>query len=115
MSADGDDQFNDLSLFSPLHNGTETSKDAAESVQPHLSRMNREILRIIRSSQDGATCDEIEVVTGLSHQTASARVYELHHRYRAIEVRVDPQTGRPTKRKSRSERDCRVYYPAKIA
>jgi Fic family protein len=35
------------------------------------------IRNVISESRDGLTCDEVEVLTGLKHQTASARIREL--------------------------------------
>lgn len=61
----------------PAHNGTETSVSAAESVRDDCSRLRALVLDAIRRSVFGLTCDEVEIATRLSHQTASARVNEL--------------------------------------
>lgn len=42
-----------------------------------LSEGQARVLRAILHSKHGLTCDEVEVVTGLSHQSASPRVNEL--------------------------------------
>lgn len=58
----------------PYVRGSETSKAAAESVVPVLGRHEGMVLDLIRAAGElGATDDEIEVATGLRHQTASAR------------------------------------------
>ena len=72
----------------------DTSKEAAESIEPHLARMEKQVLDEIRlfsmkyTDQNmttgevttgclGRTDEEIEDATGLKHQTASARRREL--------------------------------------
>jgi DNA-binding Lrp family transcriptional regulator len=46
-----------------------------------LSRLQGDVLDAVRrAGQHGRTCDELEVELGLSHQTCSARVYELARR-----------------------------------
>lgn len=57
----------------------------------------------IRDAEDGATCDEVEVVLGLRHQTASARIRDL-----VIAKRIF-DTGR--RRLTRSGRKARIYFP----
>lgn len=60
-------------------NGTDTSDAAADSMVPHASRLQAMVLDEIRQRRaHGMTCDEVEATLGLSHQTISARVYELH-------------------------------------
>ena len=54
-----------------------------------VSRTNRDrqrmsVLECFANSADGLTCDEIEVLTGLPHQSASARVVELHKRWSVV-------------------------------
>jgi len=57
--------------------GSETSKRAAESVEAGLNQMQEQVLAAIRSDASGRTCDEVERVLALRHQTASARIREL--------------------------------------
>lgn len=92
----------------PLHNGAPTSKAAAESLSDEaLGRLRFDILKVIRRScAHGRTCDEIEALLDLRHQTASARIHELLYRYHRI---VDSGT----RRKTRSGRTATVYV-AKI-
>jgi len=70
-------EFDGLPLFAhiPYSNPT-TSRDAAETVRPHLAELEQKVLDAIRARR-GATCDEVETMTGLSHQTASARIRGL--------------------------------------
>ena len=63
------------------HNGTDTSKAAAQAILPKLSEVLMRIhMQIIRSGKLGMTCDEIERELKLRHQTASARVRDLAQR-----------------------------------
>lgn len=62
--------------FPPFARGRETSREAAEEMKPHASRLALQVLRLIRERR-GATCAEIESAMGLAHQTASARIWEL--------------------------------------
>lgn len=51
-----------------------TSLAAARSVTPHLERLEAVVLDAIRAAGPAGACDhELERVTGLIHQTASAR------------------------------------------
>lgn len=59
----------------------------------------REIYQLI--SDKPKTCDEIEMITGLSHQTASARVNDLKKAYRIHD------SGE--RRKTRSNRNATVW------
>jgi hypothetical protein len=53
---------------------TETSREAGESIKEYLGRLEAMVLDYIRARGSyGATCDEIEIALGMSHQTASAR------------------------------------------
>lgn len=56
----------------------DTSRDAAESVEPHIARLQEMILAALKGSgPDGLCCFEIEERLGLIHQTASARIRGL--------------------------------------
>lgn len=56
----------------------EVSLEARESIEPSLARVKALVLDLIeRAGPRGITCDEIEIASGLTHQTASARVNEL--------------------------------------
>ncbi len=58
-------------------NGTPTSDLAAESMRPTVRKIRERVADAITSSAFGMTCDEIEQRLALTHQTASARVYDL--------------------------------------
>jgi len=71
----------DLMLFSNDRLGSptassrnpETSHDAAESMKASAPNVRQRIMSVIREcGLHGATDDEIEQITGLRHQTASA-------------------------------------------
>jgi hypothetical protein len=82
---------------------SDTSKAAAASLSAEtLSRLRFEVRRFIQAAGPrGATCDEVEVGTGLSHQTASARCTEL--------MRADLIRDSGARRRTRSGRTARVY------
>lgn len=90
----------DLYDGTPPHVAGDTSSDAANAIRPSASHLEDVVVAHI-AQQDDATCDELEVLLGLSHQTCSARVREavLHDRIY--------DTGR--RRRTRSGRMARVY------
>ena len=91
------------------HNGTETSIDAAESIKPMANAMALQVLQSIRANPDGLTCDQVEVLLLMKHQTASARIRDLAScEPPFIRVRLGPD-GKPVRRKTRSGRTARVY------
>lgn len=63
------------------HNGTPTSKAAAESLTPETLRGLRakvyDTIAVRTLSGMGTTSDDIEAMWGARHQTISARVHEL--------------------------------------
>lgn len=68
-------------MDNPPHNGTDTSRAAAESVTAHVPRLEQMVLdSVAAAGPDGRTCYEVEFMTGLSHQTASARITSLSRR-----------------------------------
>ena len=63
----------DLPLFAYAtapHNGTQTSTEAAEAIKPHVNTLCRRVLDCIASMPAGLTCDQVEMITSLSHQRA---------------------------------------------
>lgn len=87
--------------FSVPDNGTATSRAAAASMRAHVPRLKRLIMAQIATADWGLTCDEVEQRTGLSHQTASARIREL--------LESDSLYHHGT-RSTRSGRKARVYF-----
>ena len=84
------------------HNGTDTSRAAAESMVPHVAGMEKDILGLIRlRGRGGCTCDEMECLTQIPHQTASARIKGL------ADKGLIKDSG--ARRKTRSGRAARVY------
>lgn len=60
----------------PPHNEQDTSKEAAGAIRKHVTAIATNVLSLF-SLHGGMTCDEVEIHSGLSHQTASARIREL--------------------------------------
>lgn len=108
--------FDDLPLFntpSPAHNGTETSRDAAESIKPHLNALCLKVLAAVQQAPDGHTCEELEHLTGMKHQTCSARLNDLANCQPPL-VTFDCNTpdGKPRRRRNTSGRTARIYFAA---
>jgi predicted ArsR family transcriptional regulator len=82
------------------HNGTDTSRDAAESMRPHVSHIEERLMKFI-TYYGSATCDEVEVNMTITHQTASARLKGLADKG----LIKDSGARRPTRR----GRAARVY------
>lgn len=89
----------------PHVKGSDTSRAAAESMEPHAGTLEAQVLIAIRASGSGGlTDDELEQLLGLSHQTTSAR-------RRALVIRClvkDSGARRPT----RSGRGATVWIRA---
>jgi len=83
----------------PFVKNSETSEAAADSMGDRTESLRRKILAEI--SKRPQTCDEIEELLHLRHQTASARICELH---RMQMIRASGQT-----RSTRSGRKATVY------
>jgi len=80
------------------HNGTPTSRAAAESMRPHAAIIRERIVQFIAGrGLEGATCDEVEQALGLSHQCASARLNELHAPRQGKPLAFDSGRTRPTR------------------
>ncbi len=77
--------------------GSDTSKEAAQSIAKDLPRLESLVYGFIhRAGNVGRTTDEIEVLSDLVHQTASARVrgLVLKGRIRDSGMRRDTRSGR---------------------
>jgi len=80
---------------------TDTSKLAYDSILPHASRLAQDVFaRIADAGSHGATCDELECILDMRHQTCSARIRELKDK------RVIRDSGR--RRETRSGRYAAV-------
>lgn len=70
-----------LNLFDvtyPNHGGNEQSTQAHSSIKNLSEAQRQRILKVIeKAGSIGATCDELERLTNLSHQACSARCSEL--------------------------------------
>ena len=91
------------------HNGTETSKDAADSIKPHVNRLCSEVLRCIQATPFGHTCDECECILHMSHQTCSARFRDLASCEPPFIIKATLPDGSPITRKTRSGRRAQVW------
>jgi hypothetical protein len=92
----------DLPIRPPFARRSDTSRAAAASVEACTGSLRAVVLGYIADNGSwGATCDEVEARSGLSHQTASARVNEL----RKLGAIVD--SGR--RRNTRSQRKATVW------
>ena len=58
---------------------SETSDAAAESINPEILRYK--ILRELDHLPEGSTCDEMEQILDMRHQTCSARFSEMFHEF----------------------------------
>jgi hypothetical protein len=85
----------------PPANWTDTSREAADRIKGDTNRLRDLVYRAVHDSRSGATCDEVEASLGLSHQTASARVWELRRMGRIIDSNA--------RRKTRSGRRAIVW------
>ena len=82
------------------YSDADTSRDAAESVEPHIERLQEMILCALKGSGPGGLCCfEIEEQLGLIHQTASARIrgLVLEKLVEASGVKRPTRTGRMAK------------------
>ena len=109
--------FDDLPLFNhvstPAHNGTDTSAEAADSIKPVLGHLQNKVLdAFMAAGSMGLTTEEAEGITGLRHQTCSARVNELSKCQPPYLVLGQDAEHRIIKRPTSSGRKARVYFHA---
>lgn len=89
----------------PFVMGSDTSEQAAMEYA-HVSGADRmRIYKCILQSPDGMTCDEIETLLEMRHQTVSARIRDL-----VLDGLIFDTEAR---RKTRSGRGARVYMAHK--
>ena len=95
-------------ISAPYARGSETSRQAAISIQEDTNYLRKRVLHYIdRNLGYGATCDEVEIESGIRHQTCSARFRELAQRGQII-PKLDA-SGNPVTRKTRSGRAAQVW------
>lgn len=77
------------------HRGNPYSVEAHESIKAAKEAGQRLVRRMLEETYraDGLSCDEFEVITGMIHQSASARFSELKRDGVIVEI-----TKRPTRR-----------------
>jgi hypothetical protein len=81
MSMDDDDAGDDDQDQPPVVRGSDTSKDAGASMLGQAPVLRARVLALIAAAgASGHTCDEIEQLMRMRHQTASARICELRDR-----------------------------------
>ena len=97
----------------PHVQGSQTSELAAESMEKSISGLRRDVLDCVSARPDGATCDEVEQILSMRHQTASARCRELVLMGK-LERRLDPTTGKEIRRLTRSGRTASVLFAAPL-
>ena len=110
----------DLPLFSvnttPAHvRNSETSRDAAVSIQEQVPSLQRKVLECIRAMPAGLTCDEVENILDVRHQTCSARFNELATCKPPLIKKLVLEDGSYAKRKTRSGRGAFVFIGAEAA
>ena len=79
-------------MFPPYVKGSETSKDAAVSVEKAAPAMRAKVFGYVKATLRGATCDEVERMLSMSHQTCSARIRELFMRGDIEDSNIKRQT-----------------------
>jgi len=84
----------------PYVRGSATSEDAAQSMRIPAVALRERVYDLISKHPQGLTCDEVEVMTGRSHQSVSARIRELKQADRIA------QAGR---RSTRSGRNADIH------
>jgi len=107
------DLLSELPLFNhptaPYVRGSETSREAADSIKPHANTLCRKILDSIVLSTSGLTCDEAERHLQLSHQTCSARFRDLSSCQPPLIRKAFNPDGTLLKRPTRSGRKAQVF------
>ena len=79
----------------PYERESETSEAAAATIDPtRLARLEAKVFHVLASRPQ--TCDAVELCTGLSHQTVSARIRGLVQRNRVMDSgrRAHTRSGR---------------------
>ena len=104
--------LSELPLFNtptPPHNGTETSRAAATAIKPRANAIARQILNCIQSMPGGLTCDQVEAILDLKHQTCSARFRDLSSCEPPFIIKCQMPDGSYLKRPTRSGSNAFVW------
>ena len=67
------------------HKGNTESEAAFRAIKDRLTEAQERVLRVIRNSDDGLTCDEISIVLGVTPNEVSGRCSELKRDGKVIE------------------------------
>ena len=97
----------------PAVDTRETSREAYASISDELPHLEAVVETFVRACPAGATDDEIELGTGLSHQCASARRNALVAK--GLLVNLLDDDGNPVKRLTRSGRRAFVWAAIRSA
>ena len=97
------------------HNGTETSREAAESILPKVNSMCRQVYDCIASMPGGLTCEQVEQILSMKHQTVSARIRDLSTCQPPLIVVGKDENHEVIRRATASGRTARVYFAAEAA
>jgi len=97
----GHEPYNGLPPFVAGNDTSEAAAMSKRSSAPNDRAVIRALFEGDGEEEKGWTCDEIEILTGLRHQTASARIREL--------VLMDVLADSGQRRQTSSGRTARVY------
>ena len=104
-----------LSLFDfqrrPVHNGTETSKEAAETAKPKIRRGQMKVLRAVLEAPEGLTRDQLSMITEMPTQTVCARANELI-KLGELGPKTDSKTGKKLTRHTRTGSNAEILFAA---
>ena len=100
-------------LVFPPHNGTETSREAAEAAKPNIHAGEARVLRALMVHPHGLTRDQLASVTGMPTATVCARCNALI-KLGEIEGKIDPDTGKKMKRSTKAGRGAEVLFVSSI-
>jgi hypothetical protein len=89
--------------------GSDTSYEAAKSLSTDLPFIRQRVLAVVQAAKNGITCESLEMLTNLKHQTASARLKELQDLGK-IEWRINPDTGKHCRAVNASGRSAKLYF-----
>lgn len=92
--------------------GTSTSHAMVAKAMPRSGSFKADLLALIRSRPQGATDDELEQLTGRSHQSVSAARNSLMHDGHIV---GQMRAGQPVRRSTRYANQAQVWVAAAAA